>query len=81
VGGLGTILGSILGAILLFALPQLFAGLVDWQEFVTGLVLLLVILFFPEGLSGGFYRLTDWVRDRLAAGRGPDTPASLRSRE
>jgi len=72
VGGLGTILGSILGAILLFALPQLFAGLVDWQEFVTGLVLLLVILFFPEGLSGGFYRLMDWVRDGLASRRGPD---------
>jgi branched-chain amino acid transport system permease protein len=62
VGGLGTITGSILGAIILFALPQLFAGLTYWQELVTGLVLLLVILFLPEGLSGGFYQLGNWVR-------------------
>jgi branched-chain amino acid transport system permease protein len=61
VGGLGTISGSILGAIILFALPQLFAGLTYWQEFVTGFVLLLVILFLPEGLSGGFYQLGNWA--------------------
>ena len=61
VGGLGTITGSILGAILLFAVPQLFAGLTYWQELVTGLVLLLVILFLPEGLSGGFYQLGNWI--------------------
>jgi branched-chain amino acid transport system permease protein len=60
VGGLGTISGSILGAIILFALPQLFAGLTYWQELVTGFVLLLVILFLPEGLSGGFYQLGNW---------------------
>ena len=66
VGGLGTVLGSVLGAILLFGLSQLFAGFVDWQEFVTGLVLLLVILFFPDGVSGGVYRLADWIRARIS---------------
>ncbi len=62
VGGLATISGSIIGAIILFSLPQIFAGLADWQELVTGGVLLIVILFLPEGLSGGLYRFTDWCR-------------------
>ena len=56
VGGLGTISGSIIGAIILFALPQLFAGFTDWQEMVTGAVLLFVILFLPEGLGGSLHR-------------------------
>jgi branched-chain amino acid transport system permease protein len=62
VGGLGSIAGSIFGAIILFALPQVFAGLTYWQEMVTGLVLLLVILFLPEGISGGINRLVGRLR-------------------
>jgi branched-chain amino acid transport system permease protein len=57
VGGLATIGGSVMGAILLFSLPQLFAGLTDWQEMVTGFILLVVILFLREGLWGGIYRM------------------------
>jgi branched-chain amino acid transport system permease protein len=62
VGGLGSIAGSIFGAIILFALPQVFAGLTYWQEMITGLVLLLVILFLPEGISGGVNRLAGRLR-------------------
>ena len=62
VGGLGSITGSIFGAIILFALPQVFAGLTYWQELVTGLVLLLVILFLPEGISGGLSQLMSHAR-------------------
>jgi len=62
VGGLATIGGSVIGAILLFSLPQLFAGLTDWQEMVTGFILLVVILFLKEGLWGGIYRLINRAR-------------------
>ena len=62
IGGLGSIAGSIFGAIILFALPQVFAGLTYWQEMITGLVLLLVILFLPEGISGGINRLAGRLR-------------------
>ncbi len=65
VGGLGPIAGSIIGAIMLFALPQLFAGLTDWQEMVTGAVLLVVILFLPEGLSGGLRRAAGRLIQRI----------------
>lgn len=62
VGGLGSIMGSIFGAIIMFALPQIFAGLTYWQEMVTGLVLLLVILFLPDGLNGGLNQLMNLIR-------------------
>ncbi len=62
VGGLATIGGSVVGAILLFSLPQLFAGLTDWQEMVTGFILLVVILFLREGLWGGIRRLIPRAR-------------------
>ncbi|MFZ0451090.1 MAG: branched-chain amino acid ABC transporter permease [Desulfatiglandaceae bacterium] len=65
VGGLATISGSIIGAIILFSLPQLFAGLAGWQEFVTGGVLLIVILFLPDGLSGGIRRFAGWFLDLI----------------
>ena len=65
VGGLATISGSIIGAIILFSLPQIFASLADWQELVTGGVLLVVILFLPEGLVGGLYRLTNHLRRKF----------------
>jgi branched-chain amino acid transport system permease protein len=65
IGGLGSMLGSILGAIILLVLPQLFGGIVYWQQFFIGVVLLMIILLLPEGLSGGYYRLISWVRHRL----------------
>lgn len=65
VGGLATISGSIIGAIILFSLPQIFASLADWQELVTGGVLLVVILFLPEGLVGGLHRLTNHLRRKF----------------
>lgn len=65
VGGLATISGSIIGAIILFSLPQIFASLAGWQELVTGGVLLVVILFLPEGLVGGLYRLTNHLRRKF----------------
>ncbi len=79
VGGLGTMMGSILGAVILFSLPQIFAGLTYWQEFVTGLVLLLVILFLPEGLRGGLYRLGSWIGRWHAHKAVGSSPPSERS--
>jgi branched-chain amino acid transport system permease protein len=67
VGGLATVSGSIIGAIILFSLPQLFASLTEWQELVTGAVLLLVILFLPEGLTGGLHRLLKGVHGWILA--------------
>ena len=52
VGGLGSIYGSIVGAVLLSVLPELLRDLGSYRMIVVGAVLLLSILFLPKGLVG-----------------------------
>jgi branched-chain amino acid transport system permease protein len=51
-GGLGNIVGAILGAALLTALPEMFRFAADYRMLAYGLVLLLLIRYRPQGLLG-----------------------------
>lgn len=55
-GGLGSLLGSVLGAGFLIVLPELLAGLDVWQALVYGLIMVVTIIFMPFGLSGAIRR-------------------------
>jgi branched-chain amino acid transport system permease protein len=50
VGGMGTLIGPVWGAILLTLLPELLRDLGDLRLIVYGLALTLVVLFMPGGL-------------------------------
>lgn len=52
VGGMGNMLGAVVGALALTALPEAMRGLADYRYLVYGLVLLLFIRFRPQGLLG-----------------------------
>jgi len=52
VGGLGSIYGSIIGAVLLSVLPELLRDLGSYRMIAVGVVLFLSILFLPRGLVG-----------------------------
>jgi branched-chain amino acid transport system permease protein len=52
VGGLGSIYGSIIGAVLLSVLPEMLRDLGSYRMIVVGVVLFLSILFLPKGLVG-----------------------------
>ena len=52
VGGLGSIAGSIAGAVVLTALPEALRGAQEYGELVYGFVLLGTLLFLPRGLVG-----------------------------
>lgn len=52
IGGLGTIEGPILGALLFFALQQFLSGQGPWYLVLLGAVAVLVTLFAPRGLWG-----------------------------
>lgn len=52
VGGLGSILGSILGAVVLTVLPETLRGFKEYNEFVFGGLLLVVLMTLPGGLAG-----------------------------
>jgi branched-chain amino acid transport system permease protein len=52
VGGLGSIAGSVAGAVLLTALPEALRGVQEYSELVYGFILLGTLLFLPQGLVG-----------------------------
>jgi branched-chain amino acid transport system permease protein len=52
VGGLGSFLGPIVGAVALVILPEVSRVLAEYRGVIYGLVLIAVILFRPEGVAG-----------------------------
>jgi branched-chain amino acid transport system permease protein len=51
IGGMGNLAGPLIGAAFLTALPELLRGWVELQHVLYGVVLILVMLFFPGGLT------------------------------
>lgn len=61
VGGAGTFLGPIVGGVLLTLLPELLREVNEFRQLVYGLLLILIIMFFPEGVVGTI-KSQGWVR-------------------
>lgn len=59
IGGMGSILGSIIGAIILTGMQQILAGLLDLQILIFGLALIVFMIFMPRGIIGMVYELKD----------------------
>ncbi|HEY0570892.1 MAG TPA: branched-chain amino acid ABC transporter permease, partial [Enterovirga sp.] len=62
VGGMGTMIGPVIGAVALTFLPELLRGIGELRLMVYGLALTLVVLFLPGGIVQGWNAL----RARLA---------------
>jgi branched-chain amino acid transport system permease protein len=56
-GGLGSISGSVLGALLLTILPEALRAFDQWRLVFYGLAVIIIMISRPEGLMGG-YELT-----------------------
>jgi branched-chain amino acid transport system permease protein len=52
VGGMGSLLGPVIGAVVLVVLPEASRFLAEYRGVVYGLILIAVILFRPEGIAG-----------------------------
>ena len=52
VGGLGSVPGAIIGAVLLVGLPEVLRPIGDYRMIVVGMVMFLSILFLPRGIMG-----------------------------
>lgn len=57
VGGLGTLVGPLLGPALMYTLTQSLKGLQDYQYVVFGPLLVLLVMFAPQGLAGLWAKL------------------------
>ncbi|WP_027532640.1 ABC transporter permease [Bradyrhizobium sp. WSM3983] len=67
-GGEGTIVGPLLGSMIITMLPVVFQPLAIYKTFASGLLLVLCFLFLPQGLFGLLVRtLPVKTRQQLAA--------------
>ena len=58
VGGMASIYGSLVGAVLLTALPQALATFEGWETVVFGVILMLCMIFMPKGLAQTIFTTT-----------------------
>ena len=64
IGGRGSILGPLLGTVVLTALPEMVASLAKLGNFFYGLLLLLVVLLIPEGIGRMLEKVYEKFRPR-----------------
>jgi branched-chain amino acid transport system permease protein len=57
VGGAETIWGALLGTLLLTLLPEYLRGLEDFEVLVYGAILMVVLLFMPQGILEGMRKM------------------------
>ncbi len=57
IGGLASILGSILGALLLTALPYFLSGIKNLPMVIYGACLIMIVMFEPHGLRGRWTKI------------------------
>lgn len=53
-GGMGSIPGSIIGAIVLTVIPELLRNFLLLRQVIYGVVIIVIVMFKPAGLLGGF---------------------------
>ncbi|MCL4746774.1 MAG: branched-chain amino acid ABC transporter permease [Burkholderiaceae bacterium] len=71
VGGVGTLAGPIIGAFVMTILPETFRLFEEFRLFIFGLLLIAVIIFFPEGIVGGLGRFWRFLRREAPQRNGP----------
>ncbi len=76
VGGIGTLFGPVLGAIVLTWLTQSLQFLEDYRMIVFGPLLILLVMYFPQGIVG-FYNTQQARRAAAAAPERATRPARV----
>jgi len=68
VGGLGSIAGPIIGAVLFFLASEGVRTVGAGRELLFAVLLLLVLVFLPSGVYGGLERVASWAGARVPGG-------------
>jgi len=70
-GGIGNLVGPVLGATILGVLPEIFHQLKDFLLAFNGFILVVVILYLPNGIWDPRRMRAFWQRRKAAMQRGP----------
>ncbi len=68
-GGLGSIVGSVLGAILLTVLPEALRGFAEYRMVIYSLLLIILMITRPQGLLGSTAAFKGWRGRKKARSR------------
>ncbi len=68
-GGLGSIVGSVIGAIALTVLPEALRGFAEYRMIIYSLLLIILMITRPQGLLGGLDPFKGWRARRRAKSR------------
>lgn len=75
VGGLGSVWGALIGAVVVVELPELLGGFKDYEPTIFGVALILILLLRPVGLFAPLSPSTRrTMRRRLRMSRANDAP-------
>jgi branched-chain amino acid transport system permease protein len=64
IGGIGTMAGPIIGGIFLPILGEILQPLAGFRLILFGLLLILIIRYFPFGIAGGLHAAAMYFRQR-----------------
>ena len=66
IGGMASIWGALLGASMLTLLPEILHGFAEYEMIVFGLILMVVMIFLPQGLTRGILDIYEHSRKKRA---------------
>ncbi|MBF0204228.1 MAG: branched-chain amino acid ABC transporter permease [Desulfamplus sp.] len=64
IGGMASVWGAILGASLLTLLPEVLHSFAEYEMIIFGLILMLVMIFMPQGLTRGILDIYEHSRKK-----------------
>jgi branched-chain amino acid transport system permease protein len=74
-GGTGSLMGPIVGSVSVLLVNELLRSLQNYQMFIYGILLLIVIVLIPGGLYGEICNLIDNLKSRMNNREGVETNA------
>ena len=80
-GGMGSMIGSVLSAVVLTAVPEMLRAFSDYRMIVYSVLLILVMIFKPSGLMGQYDFSLGNLLERLINGRAKASEAAAQNRK
>ena len=78
-GGAGTLIGSVIGAVIVFGLREYLSTVVPWWQYVLGGVYVLTIFYLPTGLMGIPERIRQYRQRAERNNTARDTTKELKA--
>lgn len=69
VGGLGSLPGAIIGTVIVIIVPEYLRELAEYKMFVYGVLLVMCMMFLPNGIAGLLGGITDRISRQLRRGK------------